>query len=480
MAANSASFHNTAGEADQSFPVKKPSSNSSREIRDTILKDYFGYTDADIAEVVKTQDTMFYVVSDNETFWATIDKVRGWKTNAAGEISVPIPQKVIENIIAFREARASFQVFAAALKITDAETRKYFAEDVEAILSSTADKRAGALRSLMVAIAGSSNSRGEIYYALRTLINEAGYKNNPFLLIAFAATTSYKSDSPSIGSGAVNQTAIANAVKAVNDNLYNSSAKLFVPKINRSEAAQINLMASVLYDNLNFRDEATNRRWIDRFFGMSEAERKSLKEGDSISIAPSGVDSMRGPFVSEIDLQNIKQKHAESVETWKQNDQIGKDQSFRVPSDGRRSTLYQDKVNDVYPTKTKIVPANDAAHSLEIAPDGFKSVYSNGKMNYVTAPVSLILEYGKWSNVNERMKVITEYLNKKQILEARIRLDNYHLIPPPPEVIEKYIKDLRRDGRITVNPFEKTKIVGVLSQLNGLLEESYAFYKSTK
>lgn len=71
MAANGLSL-NSSGKHDhdkQMFSVKKPSSNSSREIRDTILRDYFGYTDADIAEVVKTNDAIFYVVNDNEKFW---------------------------------------------------------------------------------------------------------------------------------------------------------------------------------------------------------------------------------------------------------------------------------------------------------------------------------------------------------------------------------------------------------------------------
>ena len=137
MAASGASFNTTADNEKQLFWVKKPSSNSSREIRDTILRDYFGYTDADIAEVVKKNDQLFYVVNDNEKFWAAIDKVRGWKTNAAGEIAVPIPQKVIENIIAFREARASFEAFKVGMMISNAETRKNVTDDLTAILNSS-------------------------------------------------------------------------------------------------------------------------------------------------------------------------------------------------------------------------------------------------------------------------------------------------------------------------------------------------------
>lgn len=401
--------------------------------------------------------------------------MRNWKTNAAGEISVPVPQEVVDNIIAFREKRASFQILRAAMMITDVETRKQFTEDAESILNSPSGKRFDAVSDLMTTISGSPASRGQIFYALRFLTNEAGYKNNPFLLIAFASTTAFQTNGSSFTVIKRDEAAIANAVRAANEILYNDSTKQFAGKIDRSEAIRINLMASTLYDNINDPDEATFRCWVDRFLGMSETERKSLKEGDTVSIAPPDVNSMRGPFDSEKRLQNAEQKHSETVKTWKQDDQMGKDQNFRLPSDRRRSLLYQDET-DVYPSKSKDVPANDPAHSVEKVPSDFKSIYSNGQAIQITTPVTLILESGKWLNFNQRMAIITEYLNKKQALEARIRLDNYHLVPPPPGIIEKYIKDFRRDGRITVNPFQKTKIIGVLSQLNGLLEESYAVW----
>ncbi len=78
------------------------------------------------------------------------------------------------------------------------------------------------------------------------------------------------------------------------------------------------------------------------------------------------------------------------------------------------------------------------------------------------------------------MQVVANYLNKKRELENQIAADNLHTIPPPPQVLEKYIKEFRRDGRITADPLQKVKIVGVLSELERLLEESNAFYKSRK
>ncbi len=78
------------------------------------------------------------------------------------------------------------------------------------------------------------------------------------------------------------------------------------------------------------------------------------------------------------------------------------------------------------------------------------------------------------------MNVVANYLKKKRELENQIAADNLHTVPPPPAVIEKYIKDFRRDGRITADPNQKVKIVGVLSELERLLEESNAFYKARK
>lgn len=45
----------------QSFRVPKPTSNSSREIRDAILRLYFGYTEADLGELTRVRDNLFYV-----------------------------------------------------------------------------------------------------------------------------------------------------------------------------------------------------------------------------------------------------------------------------------------------------------------------------------------------------------------------------------------------------------------------------------
>lgn len=151
----------------------------------------------------------------------------------------------------------------------------------------------------MVVITGSQSSRAEIYKALRFLTNESGYKDNPFLMLAIAATTSAKSETPAFSSAAVNQSAIANAVKAANISLYGNSAKNSFSTISRLERARIYYWASSLYDGINANYEARNRRWIERFLSISDNGRASLKAGDFISIANSNQNSIRVSFESE-------------------------------------------------------------------------------------------------------------------------------------------------------------------------------------
>ena len=459
-----------------SYPI---TDSSSVEIRNNILLDFFDYTEEDIKTLDEQKKGFFFI--NDKSFpdrWATGEEVKSWAFNPDGTVKIDMPQTLIDTLISYRTQRASLEIYKVGMFITDTETRKNITDDLENILSSSGVNRTSAFNNLMMTIAGSATSRGEIYKALRFLTNESGYKDNPFLQIAFAGTTAYKSETPAWGSSAMDQTAIAKAVAEANQSLYNENTKSSLTKITRQEAAQINHWASVLYDNVNANDQATDSRWMERILSMPKTERQKLKEGDVYSIANPNEVSMRGLFPSERDSQNAAQEFDATVKNWDEIDQIGKDQSFDLKGDHRQSEYYQ-KETDVRATGSKIVPANDPAHNVKRIPDKFRSVYPNAEVDGVMAPIGLYLEYSKWRTVNERMKVITEYLRKRDILEARVRRDNYRIVPPPPQVIKQYIKDFQRDGRIATSPFQ-TQIIGILSELERLLKESNAFYAAEK
>lgn len=460
--------------------------SSAAEIRDNILSDFFGYSELDIKTLDEQKKGYFYINDKSTpTKWATGAQIKKWAFNPDGTVRVDMPQKLIDSLTSFREQRTSFEIFKVGTFITDAETRKEVTDALEKILSVSGDKRITALNNLMVTIASSQTSRGEILRAVKFLSNESGYKNNPFLLIAAAAATSYKSETASFSSAEVNQGSIAAAIKATNESLYNSSSKNAVATINRSEAASLNYWASNLYDNVNAGGEARNRRWIERFLNMSDTERNSLKPGDMISIANPTQNSIRPPFVSEKNAQKLDNDFSKTVDMWNQTDQIGKDQSFPLPGDQRQSEYYQNsedtfekegwKVNKQRANQTRpkveptLKPNNYNPYSqANIPADGFGAV------------LYLFLEGQKFNQFDRRMRVVTDYLNKKRQMENQVMVDNYRSIPPPPQVIEKYIKEFRRDGKITLDVFQKVKIVGILSELERLLEESNAVYKSKK
>lgn len=77
MAGKDSSFYYSNESGTIPIFTKKPISNSSREIRNNILREYFGYTDADIEELKRqTSDKFYYIVNNDEKEWATVEQVR--------------------------------------------------------------------------------------------------------------------------------------------------------------------------------------------------------------------------------------------------------------------------------------------------------------------------------------------------------------------------------------------------------------------
>lgn len=444
--------------------------------------------------------------------WATIDEVKSWKPNSAdGLVQIPLADSWVWGAIDFKRIRAEIEIFKVGNFISNVEIRKEFTTDLEAILSSSGDKRVISFINLINTIAGSLSSKNQMYEALRFLSNESGYRNNPFLLLAIAQTKSNLTNSPQFGTNAL----VAESIKALNENLYGKN-----PKITRSEAAVLNQFASNFYTKLNAQDLATETRWMERIYGMSNNERTYLQEGDIYSIMPPGpinsqVNPVRDLYKAEKDFNQNEKKFAQDTKIYDESNQIGKEQNFDLKGDHRQSEYFQRRYvniqmtgifnidakiyellnknpSDVIPmNETKIVKdrSKPKGQSKKVVNTGvgYKNIAEivgeegvadghsmNTRADALSSVVGIYLEYAKWRNTNERMKVITSYLRKKEEIERRIAKDYYRVVPPPADVLEKYIRDLRRDGKITAHKAQKTKIYGLLSDLEKLLRESRA------
>ena len=120
--------------------VKRPSSNSSKEIRDSILIEIYGYTEADIIDFDLKKPGYFYISNKNPREWATYEEVRKWMSNAKGEIPITMPQYVIDNIMAFRRERIESQIFKVGLFIVNPNIKEQFIRELMDILSLSGQK----------------------------------------------------------------------------------------------------------------------------------------------------------------------------------------------------------------------------------------------------------------------------------------------------------------------------------------------------
>jgi len=481
MAGRASSLHSLSGNPGETIiKVKKPDSNRSREIRDKIWREFFGYTEADIEEFKRQKQIIFRISQDGETDWADFSQVTKWAVDSEGNLSIPTPDRLIHKLNDFRDQRASFEIFKVGMFISNSEVRKNITDDLEIVLSASGDKRIKGLNDLMITIGGSGASRYEIFRALRFLTNESGYKDNPFLLIALARTTVYRSETPSMGSEVYDHSLIERALKATNDDLYDNSVKSHLTKVNRQEAAQINHWAGELYVDSNAVEKSLNRKWIERFLSMSDEERATLKEGDVIEAVPPGVTVMETPSVNERNLDSLDIKRAEAQQMEQQMNRIG---SPHPPSDPRSSEYFQ--------TPTDKLEMNDALvrqkkrqnkqgyvpkyKTVNLSQPVFRE--ANIKGDAIGAVLHIITEVLRYKAAGRRMTDIADYYNKKKWLQKQIEKERRRTVPPKPETIERAIIDARRYGRATADGFVKRNIPAFLRELEVMLEESYAFYR---
>ncbi len=461
--------------------MKKPATNSSREIRDNLLIEHFGFTTTDITEFDKLKPPFFIFDDSDKNKPATVAHVRSWKTNANGEVPISMPDNRIHSLIAFREQRALFEVFKVGMFIADATIRTNFVADLEKILTTSGEKRIAALNTLMMTIESSGASRYEIHQALRFLTNEAGYKNNPFLLIAFSRTTIYKSNTPSMGSNAFEQSMVTNAIKATNESLYNPSVKSALTKINKQEAAQINSWASELYSKSNAEEQYIQRKWIARWLSMSPEERDTYKEGEIVEILPPGVTVVETLSPAERELRVAKRKWQDRQ---KFEDSLNQSGSPRAPNVNKSEEIFQ-RPTDKFEMEDSVVRQKQRHTKDGGKRSSFKTVtvsnslfrQPNIRVGGLLAPIEILNIIFTHIGANRRTNELVDYLRKRSGLLKQIEKEKRRAVPPKPETIKQGMMDVQRYGRTTADTFVKRNIPSVLRELEMVLEESNAYHK---
>jgi hypothetical protein len=469
------------------YLVKKPASNSSVEMRDTILRDYFGYTDADIEALNNSKNGYLRICNDKSIDWASKDQVKHWKVDKYGQVTIPLPQNWCDEAIRFRGQRVQSETFKLGGFITDSLISNEVVADLNIILSRSGNERMEAVSKLLLTISASGRYSPQIFRALRFLANELGYKNNPYLLLAMAQSNMVTSDVPSVGNPVFDQALINNAIAATNANLNNTSSKSALMRISSTEAAFLNRQASLLYSRAGNDQEARNRDWIDRFLTMSAAERSGFSEGDLVELTSSTASmSVAKPLTqAELSLKQLNDRRRAVVEQEMRNDGIG------VPSQqtGNRPEQYFQRADDSVTTEKEepIVKGKDK-RGRPILSGKTQAVQhtlmlyqrANVRANGASAALSLPLSYLNARTTMQRLWDITEYMNQRDQSLQRIGAERCRMVPLKPATINKLILELRRSGRASISHPYRDSVKLTIRQLEADKEESNAFWNSIR
>ena len=92
------------------YKVTVPASGDARAMRDALLRDYFNFNDADIAEFDRVTNGAGFRVEDSAHpgRWATAEEVRSWKAEN-GQTTITVRESLARDVRAFREGRADAQ-----------------------------------------------------------------------------------------------------------------------------------------------------------------------------------------------------------------------------------------------------------------------------------------------------------------------------------------------------------------------------------
>lgn len=196
MAGKTSSQLSPANDNGEKIRIKKPLSNSAREIRNSILGEYFGYTENDIKELDVQMPGKFYIcaVGSDGNREMTFEQVRGWLPDSDGMISITLNDYWLKNLRLFRERQVNNEIFRAVSSITDSELKGRVSGYLRTLFSQSESERTTALNDLLTETGGTFDSSAQILTAISYLTDKAGYQNNPLLILvkANAAFTEYR------------------------------------------------------------------------------------------------------------------------------------------------------------------------------------------------------------------------------------------------------------------------------------------------
>lgn len=229
--------------------VKVPASGIAREMRDSILRDYFGFTISDIEELNRQYPNRFFIciegLSNKE---ATPEQIRKLRIDPAdGLHPMTLSDAWVTDLSAFRKQRVTTVVYKAVEAVGDPALKGKILEYLQKLLSPLQGERLTALNNLLVETGGSVNSSDQILAAVSSLTDQADYRDNPLLLLvkANAAFTEYRTRfGPGYDINA--RTLLAEAIRKANSNFASGSDQSAF-SLSRGEAAFVSRHASSLY-----------------------------------------------------------------------------------------------------------------------------------------------------------------------------------------------------------------------------------------
>lgn len=492
MNGRAASVNSTNGNNDDVVIwVKKPVSNSSREIRDEILRGV-GYVESEIAEFDRLKPGYFYINdSRNTKEWASTSQVKEWKSNIKGEVPITMSKKLIEDLIQFHRDFITGKINNAILGITNSELRSKVFQYLWEMLTDLTGKRMIAADNLMLVINGNPEFSERISLAISQLTQRDGYADNPFLILANAKAEATKY-STKIGPGydGAAKLLLSEAARVTANNYNFKTYTHLSAYMRREEAGYLNSRISQIYSQIGANQESGKREWLARFYGITETERSQLEAGDIIQIIPPGVQVVRTPSPLEKELDKLKDERRKQIKLEEELDK-GKQvvettdpesgDSLEIRGQTRISTEvkgssspYRQK-KDAFPrgqNQNRIPPGKIVSNLYG------ESLNKTGviRMNRRAGFLDILIKLANAKTFMDRMEAITKYLAEKERLERLIRNEREYIVPPKPADLKRWLNELEKNGRLINNPYDKYRINTTLDKLNRLSEESHAFW----
>ncbi len=259
------------------LPTLKNSTAFSKQIRNDVLRDEFGYNDAEIAAFNVKYPTG-WVIEDNKypNKWATDEQIKDAAVGTDGLIALVLEDPPwVKAVQSFRNGRIHNAVTTAVGAISDSNLQRRVSDDLNAILKLSGTERPTALRDLIAAVSSDPATKKQVAEALSYLAAQ-GNQNNPFILIARARASLFGNQDT--GVSALLSAAVKNTFSGF------SAGKNPASTPNSQEAAYINQEAAWMFGQIGNDGEFQKRDWVSKYYGMSEQEKSDYQVGDIISL----------------------------------------------------------------------------------------------------------------------------------------------------------------------------------------------------